>query len=64
MLQAIMNTIETHPFKPIAPKDATLLIMGSFPGRDITGGKAKDVWFYSTKRNQFWDIISSVYDVE
>ncbi len=33
--------------------------------RDITQTKIdNDKWFYGTKRNQFWDIISSVYDAE
>lgn len=60
-----MNKIETHPFKPFVPPNATVLIVGSFPGRDITQKTIdNDIWFYGTKRNQFWDIISSVYDVE
>ena len=57
--------IETHPFKPFVPANATVLIVGSFPGRDITQKKlSKDDWFYGTKRNQFWNIISGVYDIE
>ena len=57
--------IETHPFKPFIPSGATVLIVGSFPGRDITQGNIpNDKWFYGTKRNQFWDIISSVYGTQ
>ena len=60
-----MNKIETHPFKPFVPPNATVLIVGSFPGRDITQKNIdNDKWFYGTRRNQFWDIISSVYDIE
>ncbi len=60
-----MNKIETHPFKPFVPANATVLIIGSFPGRDITQKKlGEDDWFYGTKRNQFWDIISGVYKTE
>lgn len=61
----LMTEIETHPFKPFVPKGATALIVGSFPGRDITQKKLnKNDWFYGTKRNQFWNIISGVYNTE
>ncbi|MEP6948767.1 MAG: uracil-DNA glycosylase family protein [Ginsengibacter sp.] len=60
-----MSKIETHPFKPFVPANATVLIVGSFPGRDITQRNiVDDKWFYGTRRNQFWDIISSVYNTE
>lgn len=60
-----MGEIETHPFQPFIPTNATILIVGSFPGRDITHKKLeKDDWFYGTKRNQFWNIISGVYNIE
>ena len=60
-----MSEVETHPFKPYVPHNATILIVGSFPGRDITKKKLKkDDWFYGTKRNQFWNIISGVYNIE
>ena len=60
-----MGEIETHPFQPFIPTNATILIVGSFPGRDITQKELeKDDWFYGTKRNQFWNIISGVYNIE
>ena len=60
-----MNEIETHRFVPYIPANATVLIVGSFPGRDITQKKlSKGDWFYGTKRNQFWDTISGVYNIE
>lgn len=58
-----MEEIETHPFKAFVPKNATVLIVGSFPGKDITHKiVSEDEWFYGTKRNQFWKIISGVYN--
>ena len=61
----VLSEIETHPFKPFVPVNATVLIVGSFPGRDITQKKlSEDDWFYGTKRNQFWNIISEVYSME
>ena len=59
-----MGKIETHPFQPFIPANAVILIVGSFPGRDITQKiLEEDDWFYGTKRNQFWNIISGVYNV-
>lgn len=51
--------IETHPFEPFIPDNATVLIIGSFPGKNT-----QDDWYYGAKRNQFWKIISSVYNIE
>lgn len=60
-----MIEIETHPFKPFIPENITTLIVGSFPGRDVTHRTlTENEWFYGTKRNQFWKIISGVYDTE
>jgi len=54
--------IETHPFKAFIPVNITALIVGSFPGREVTHRTlSKDEWFYGSKRNQFWKIISGVY---
>ena len=60
-----MTDIEVHPFEPFIPHGATVLIVGSFPGRQQTQLENKeDAWFYGAKRNQFWTIISHVYNVE
>lgn len=57
--------IETHPFKAFIPENATVLIVGSFPGREVTHKiLSEDEWFYGTKRNQFWKIISGVYETK
>ena len=57
-----MEEIETHPFKAFIPENATVIIVGSFPGKEVThkilGGEE---WFYGSKRNQLWRIISRVY---
>lgn len=60
-----MEEIEVHPFKAFIPDNATVIIVGSFPGKDITHKTlSEDEWFYGTKRNQFWKIISGVYQSE
>ena len=60
-----MTAIENHPFEPFIPDYATVLIVGSFPGREQTQGNNDDEqWFYGAKRNQFWKIISAVYDTD
>ena len=57
--------IETHPFKAFIPENATIIILGTFPGKDVTHKQlTEDDWFYGTKRNQFWKIISGVYGTE
>jgi len=58
-----MNEIETHPFEAFIPENASTLILGSFPGKEQTQGPKNDTeWFYGAKRNQFWKILSSVYN--
>ena len=60
-----MKKIERHPFEPFVPKNASILILGSFPGREQTDGKPdSEQWYYGAKRNQFWEIISEVYNTE
>ncbi len=60
-----MEEIETHPHKAFIPDNTTVLIIGSFPGRDQTMREVtENDWFYGTKRNQFWKIISDVYKVD
>jgi hypoxanthine-DNA glycosylase len=60
-----MNEIENHPFEPFIPDNATVLIVGSFPGREQTqGNNDAEQWFYGAKRNQFWKILSEVYQTD
>lgn len=57
-----MSKIEAHPFEPFVPSNATILILGSFPGKEHTQSKAgEEAWYYGAKRNQFWKILSAVY---
>ncbi|HET7115392.1 MAG TPA: uracil-DNA glycosylase family protein [Hanamia sp.] len=58
-----MEEIETHPFKAFIPENVTTLIVGSFPGREVTHRVLnEEEWFYGSKRNQLWKIISGVYE--
>jgi len=60
-----MEEIETHPFKAFLPENVTTVIVGSFPGREVTHKVlTEDEWFYGTKRNQLWKIIAAVYGTE
>lgn len=59
-----MAEIETHPHKPFVPTKAEVLIVGTFPGKHNSSVQGKDEWFYASKRNQFWNIIGGVYNVE
>ncbi len=61
----LTEEIETHPFKAFIPENLTVIIVGSFPGREVTHKNlTEDEWFYGSKRNQFWKIISGVYETE
>ena len=56
------DIIETHPHLPFIPTNATVLILGSFPGRHHLQADAKTEWFYGAPRNQFWQIMRGVYN--
>ena len=57
-----MEEIETHPFKAFIPENVTVIIVGSFPGKEVTHKiLSEEEWFYGSKRNQLWKIISGVY---
>lgn len=57
-----MSEIEVHPHKLFVPDNATVLILGTFPGKNNISVEGLDEWFYATKRNQFWNIIQEVYN--
>ena len=57
-----MSEIEIHPHSLFVPENASVLILGSFPGKNNILVEGNDEWFYSAKRNQFWHILRSVYD--
>ncbi len=49
----------THPFDPILFSDTKILILGTFPSLD----SFKYDFYYAHKRNQFWKILSSIYNM-
>ena len=53
--------IETHPFGNFVPPNARYLFLGTFVVK-ITDPSYD--WFFSSKRNQFWQIMDQVYGVE
>jgi len=55
--------IETHPFGAFCPPNAKYLILGSFTAKKNDGDDSYD-WFYVTKRNQFWPILETVYNLK
>ena len=57
-----MPDIEIHPHKPFVPPNGTVLILGSFPGKDHATPLAVNEWFYASRRNQFWNIMRGVYN--
>lgn len=53
--------LETHPFGIFIPPMAKYLILGSFTAVKRENDYAYD-WFYGSKFNQFWKILSEVYN--
>ncbi len=51
------NPLITHPFKPIIDKEATVLILGSFPS--VTS--RQDDFYYMHPQNRFWKILTAIY---
>ena len=66
----IINNIvneDTHPFEPFINSETKFLIVGTIPphrfcNKELINGDID--WFYGSKDNSFWEIISSVFDVE
>lgn len=57
-----MNKFEKHPFEPFVNKDATILIIGSFPCMNKDEGYGE--WFYSgSGKNEFWKLLSDVFQM-
>jgi len=50
---------EYHPFEPIIDQNSKVLILGTFPSLD----SFKYQFYYAHKRNQFWKIISDIFDI-
>ena len=58
---------EYHPFDSFIPYKCRYLILGSFPGKEFTQEEnnilSYDSWYYGTKSNLFWKLISDIYNV-
>jgi len=47
-----------HPFEPVVFEDSEILILGTFPSIK----SFENEFYYSHPRNQFWDILSVIFD--
>lgn len=57
--------VETHPFEAFIPENIRCLIVGSFPGKELTRIELDEShWFYGAPRNQLWKILEMVYERE
>ncbi|RSK38966.1 uracil-DNA glycosylase family protein [Hymenobacter perfusus] len=58
-------TLEQHPFPPFMPAQARYLLIGTFPGRQLTQKSAAertpDDWYYGTHKRSLWHILEQVY---
>lgn len=64
MLQEI--PVESHPFKPFVPPAARLLLIGTFPGWQLTQKQPSKLgaqdWYYGTARRSLWHLLEQVYE--
>lgn len=56
---------EQHPFPPFVPADARYLLVGTFPGRQLTqkpaAERTPDDWYYGTHKRSLWHLLEQVY---
>lgn len=50
--------VERHPFQPFIPKDATMLIMGTFPPKPNRWAME---FYYPNRTNDFWRMMGLVF---
>lgn len=53
--------IETHPFGSFVPQNPRFLFLGTFTAK--VDDPSYD-WFFTSKRNQFWIIMTEVYGIK
>ncbi len=54
-----MDKVSFHPFEPIIFPASETLILGSFPSLK----SFEDGFYYAHPRNQFWRLLSSIYEM-
>ena len=62
---ADLPPVERHPFAPFMPPHARFLLIGTFPGWQLTQPTAvlgPDDWYYGTHTRSLWHLLSQVYD--
>lgn len=56
------SMLETHPFGNFVPQKVRYLLLGSFTTKEANDKNFDYQWFYANKRNQFWPILTEVYN--
>lgn len=58
---------ERHPFEPFVPPNARYMIVGTFPGWQLTqkdvSNLAPDDWYYGTNSRSLWHLLEQVYEI-
>ena len=54
----MLESIESHPFEPFLPKDAKVLILGTFPAKPIRWSMD---FYYPNFSNDMWRIIGEIF---
>ena len=54
----MQKSILKHPFEPIIFNDSNILILGTFPSIK----SFEHSFYYSHPKNQFWDILSKIFN--
>ncbi|GAB2961414.1 hypothetical protein GCM10027048_31820 [Hymenobacter coalescens] len=59
--------LEQHPFPPFMPAQARYLLIGTFPGRQLTqkpaAERTPEDWYYGTHKRSLWHILEQVYQL-
>lgn len=58
--------IERHPFEPFIPPAPRLLLIGTFPGWQLTQKQPEELgpqdWYYGTASRSLWHLLAQVYE--